>query len=296
MLFAESHKLRRIVGRLQKGDDLFASLTDVCRRSNVRTAELRALGSFESAEVAEYDQVRKVWKAGRTFVASGMELLNLTGNVSERDGALALHAHVTLMRDRDNGVEIIGGHLVSAKVFALEFVIEAFDDLILRRAVDDATGLTLWREAIPLAPPQPAAALSPPIIAPRPTLTSPVLPPVAPEPDTPFPMHPDSTPLRPSRAIASHAAPTWAQVAEISARREDAAPTLDPSEMPELSVGDIILHPAFGRCDVQRLEGDEFAHIRLKNGRLVRLALDFVSLTFAGREGEQNVFRAKLET
>jgi hypothetical protein len=46
---------------------------------------------------------------------------------------------------------------------------------------------------------------------------------------------------------------------------------------------------------VQRLEGDEFAHIRLKNGRLVRLSLDFVHLTYAGREGQQNVFRATLE-
>src|SRR5687768_11763164 len=117
MIVAESRTGRRIVGRLERGDDLFGALLAICRERNVRAGELRGLGSFESVELAEYDQANRIWKPSRA-ITGGMELLHLTGNVSERDGQLALHAHVTVMRDRDTGIEILGGHLVSARVFA----------------------------------------------------------------------------------------------------------------------------------------------------------------------------------
>ena len=88
MVISESRTGRRIVGRLDRGVDLFASLTAICRDKKVRSGELRALGSFESAELAEYDQAARRWKPGRTF-SGGFELLSLTGNVSEKDGNLA---------------------------------------------------------------------------------------------------------------------------------------------------------------------------------------------------------------
>src|SRR4029453_5315778 len=118
MIVAESRRGRRIVGRLDRGVELLDALTSVCKQRGGRAGELRALGSLESVELSEYDQKARGWKPSRRFAAGGFEILNLTGNVSERDGQLALHAHVTLMRDRDNGVEIIGGHVVSARVFA----------------------------------------------------------------------------------------------------------------------------------------------------------------------------------
>ncbi len=285
MISGESRVGRRIVGRLERGDDVVGALLEACRKHGVRCGELRALGSFESVEVAEYDQVRKVWKPGRTFAGGGLEVLNLTGNVSERDGALALHAHVTLMRDRDNGVEMLGGHLNAARVFALEFVIETFDDLLLRRAPEDKTGLVLWREAIPLV-----AATPTPTPTPAPT-------PVEPEPEIRAPILPGREPVRPSSAIPSNTAATWTQVAEASARRGSAAEP-EPevaAEDQQPEAGDLIVHPAFGRCDVQRLEGDEFVHIRLRNGRLVRLSLDVVRLTYAGRDGTRKIFNARVD-
>jgi predicted DNA-binding protein with PD1-like motif len=260
MLVCESRSGRRIVGSLDRGVTLADALLDVCRERGVRCAEVRGLGSLEAVEVAAYDQERRAWRPSRTFTGD-LEIVNLTGNVSERGGKLALHAHVTLMRDRDNGVELLGGHLVTARVFALEFVIDAFDDVILRRGESDrATGLTLWNEAIPLG----AAAPAPP--APPP-------PPAAPP-----------------------AAPSWGDVAAASARRPPPVEEEEDETDDSLEPGDILHHPTFGRCEVQRIEGSyEFAHVRLRNGRLVRLSLDILKVARAGEEGGQRAFKARID-
>lgn len=298
MIVAESRRGRRIVGRLDRGVDLFEALLSVCRERNVRAGELRALGSLETVEVAEYDQSAKAWKAGRKFAGGGFEIANLTGNVSERDGGLALHAHVTLMRDRDNGVEMVGGHVVAARVFALEFVIEAFDDVILRRGVDAATGLPLWREAIGIpAAPEPARAAAAPAVAQS-------FPedeeededgeaPVEEEVRQVAPLSRLEAAPRAAASAPSSPSPTWSQVAAASARKPDAAAE---EEEDAVEAGDVIVHPTFGRCEVQRIEGAyEFAHVRLRNGRLVRLSLDVLKLSAAGREDNRRVFRARVE-
>jgi hypothetical protein len=62
-----------------------------------------------------------------------------------------------------------------------------------------------------------------------------------------------------------------------------------------LQPGDVLVHPTFGRCEVQRIEGSyEFAHIRLRNGRLVRLSLDVIKVSPAGQEDGKRVFRARV--
>ncbi|HXU70119.1 MAG TPA: hypothetical protein VN947_12370, partial [Polyangia bacterium] len=57
--------------------------------------------------------------------------------------------------------------------------------------------------------------------------------------------------------------------------------------------GDFIDHPKFGRCAVERVDGDyEFVTARLRNQRLIRLSLDVLTLIFAGQENGKNIFRA----
>ena len=246
MIASESRAGRRIVGRLDRGASLTDAILELCRARGVRSGEIRAVGSLESVEVAEYDQSAKSWKPGRTF-AGGLELLSLLGNVSEQGGDLVLNLRATLMRERDSGVEVVGGPVRRGRVFAVEVVIDAFDDLVLRRTLDAATGLALWADA-------------PPVEA---------------------------------------AAPTWADVARASeSRPSPVMPEADDESEAEdsLEPGDILIHPTFGRCEVQRIEGGyEFAQVRLKNGRLVRLSLDILKVVRAGTEGGHRVFRARLD-
>ena len=53
-------------------------------------------------------------------------------------------------------------------------------------------------------------------------------------------------------------------------------------------------HPRFGRCEVERIEGAaEYAQVRLKNRRVVRLSLDVLQFQRDGSDGEgHRLFRA----
>ena len=57
--------------------------------------------------------------------------------------------------------------------------------------------------------------------------------------------------------------------------------------------GDLIDHPKFGRCAVERVDGDmEFVTARLRNQRLIRLSLEVLTLIPAGQADGKNLFRA----
>ena len=72
---------------------------------------------------------------------------------------------------------------------------------------------------------------------------------------------------------------------------EEAAPS--SSEPVNVRPGDFIDHPKFGRCAVERVDGDqEFVTARLRNQRLIRLSLDVLTLIPAGQAEGKNLFRA----
>ncbi len=98
-------------------------------------------------ELVEYDQKGKRFKPSQTFECA-MEVLALVGNITLKDNAPFAHLHAALSRElvrENNRIECLGGHLVSARAFALELSIEVYEDLVLERVPDEATGLALWR-------------------------------------------------------------------------------------------------------------------------------------------------------
>jgi hypothetical protein len=110
----------------------------------LRTAWLSAMGAFEWVELTEYNQAERRYESAHRF--EGCEVLNLQGNLSELDGAPFWHMHATIsLRERGRDVTY-GGHVVDGSVFALEFRIDCFDELVLQRVHDEATGLRLWTE------------------------------------------------------------------------------------------------------------------------------------------------------
>ena len=71
-----------------------------------------------------------------------MEISNLIGNISTKDGELYLHIHATFGR-RD--YTCIGGHLMSAVLNgACELVVEDFGKGTVGRKFDPETGLNLY--------------------------------------------------------------------------------------------------------------------------------------------------------
>jgi predicted DNA-binding protein with PD1-like motif len=273
VIVAECTRTRRLVGRLDRGSDLVSQLAEACRTHRVRAGEARAAGALEEAVVAEWDQQARSLRAPRRF-AGAFEILSLAATIGERDGQPSLQAWATLSRDRDNGIELVGGRLVAARVFACEFVIDAFDDVALPRTLDAATGLMLW---------QPSATQ---VVEAADAGTS--------QPSPPSFEAPPRT--------------TWSDVVAASERRveplrgeamgvEVLQETVETEALgqPEVLVkpGDYIDHPKFGRVLVERIEGDyEFVSARLRNQRLIRLSLDVLTLIPAGQAEGRNLFRA----
>jgi len=119
---------------------LLEELTNICTVRGVTLGRIEAIGAVQKACIGFYDQEEGEYKV-RTLDRP-LEILQLVGNVSLKDGKLFVHAHVTLA---DETGRSHGGHLVAGTtVFACEFVLEAFDGPTFDRRPDEDTGLPLW--------------------------------------------------------------------------------------------------------------------------------------------------------
>lgn len=129
------------MGKLQYGTDLLEELTTICKEKDIRLGRIEAIGAVQKACIGYYDQDNHTY--GFHTIDQPLEIANLTGNISLKDGSPFVHAHVTLADDAGNA---FGGHLAPGTiVFACEWVIEAFDGTPLERSFDAETGLPLWK-------------------------------------------------------------------------------------------------------------------------------------------------------
>ena len=154
-LSAETRASRTIIGRVFRGESLQAAFRRLVDEHDLRTAWVSAIGAFEWIELTEYNQAVQRYEEAHRF--ERCELLSMQGNLSLRDGEPFWHLHATVSLREEGRDVTYGGHVGDGVVFALEFRIECFDDLELRRSDDSATGLQLWAEAKP----QPPAAAPP---------------------------------------------------------------------------------------------------------------------------------------
>ena len=98
-----------------------------------------ALGAISEATFRFLDPATKQY-VDKSF-SEQMEITNLTGNISRKDGNVYLHLHITASR-RD--YTCVGGHMLTARVNgACELVVERFSCEAGRR-FDPETGLNLY--------------------------------------------------------------------------------------------------------------------------------------------------------
>ena len=137
---------RLFMGRLEHGDDLYDALTSFCQKNHIALGWIEAIGAVQEACISFYEQEgyedsKKRYKP--ISLDQPLEILNLTGNVSLREGIAFVHAHISLA---DSEGRVYGGHLAQGtKVFACEFVIHAFEGKKFEREEDGLTGLPLWK-------------------------------------------------------------------------------------------------------------------------------------------------------
>ena len=119
--------------------EITEALGAFCREKRILAGEVRGLGAISEATFRFLDPAIKKY-VDKSFCEQ-MEITNLTGNISRKDGEPYLHLHLTASR-RD--YSCIGGHLLSARINgACELFVEAFDSPVGRR-FDPETGLNLY--------------------------------------------------------------------------------------------------------------------------------------------------------
>ncbi len=128
-----------IAVRLDKGEEIVASLRKVCEDYGVTCAKIDGIGAVSGAKVGMFDTATKEYH--ETALERFLEVTNLCGNVSQQNGEVYLHLHITLADDRGHA---FGGHLKKAFIGATaELFITKLDGKI-GRARDEATGLNLF--------------------------------------------------------------------------------------------------------------------------------------------------------
>jgi len=120
--------------------EIASALNAFCTEKGILAGQVTGLGALSSATFRFLDPGTKKY-VDKTF-AEQMEITNLTGNISEKDGKPYLHLHITASR-RD--YSCIGGHLLSAVINgACELYVEAFPGRRIGRFQDAETGLNLY--------------------------------------------------------------------------------------------------------------------------------------------------------
>ena len=119
--------------------EVSAALAAFCQELDIRCGAVYGIGAICEATFRFLDPATKQY-VDKTF-SEQMEITNLTGNISRKDGNVYLHLHITASR-RD--YTCIGGHLLTARVNgACELVVERFACEAGRR-FDEETGLNLY--------------------------------------------------------------------------------------------------------------------------------------------------------
>ena len=119
--------------------EVAAALKAFCEEKGILAGNITGLGAVSEATFRFLD-TNTLKYVDKTFTEQ-MEITNLTGNISERDGKVWLHLHITASR---SDYSCIGGHLLTAWISgACELVVEAFD-VPLGRRLDPDLGFTLY--------------------------------------------------------------------------------------------------------------------------------------------------------
>ncbi len=133
---------KRIMGKLQYGDDLLEAMLGVCKEEGITAGSFELMGALSRVKLAYYDQAEK--KYTPCFESeTGCEITSCIGNISLKDNTIFVHGHMTVS---DKNGKVHGGHLMPGNtVFAAEFVIQKFSDAVFERVFDEVTHLNLWK-------------------------------------------------------------------------------------------------------------------------------------------------------
>ncbi len=126
--------------RMDRGEEILACLAGLCKKEDIRLAQVDALGAVDHAVVCVYDVPTKTFF--KKEFNEPMEISNLCGTVTKKDGEPYLHLHVTVC---DKDLSAHGGHAMALRVSATcEMVVRVIEGAV-GRVYDENIGLNIFR-------------------------------------------------------------------------------------------------------------------------------------------------------
>lgn len=127
-----------IVVRLEVGEEVVASLAEITEREGVTFAEVSGIGAVDEFCVSVFDVKAK--KYFDNDFREPLEIVSMSGTVTEQNGKPYLHLHASAGRADGS---VVGGHLKRAVVSATcEIVLHTVYGRV-PRFYDERTGLNL---------------------------------------------------------------------------------------------------------------------------------------------------------
>lgn len=304
MIYQESSRVRRVVGRLDAGDDCVDQITEFCREHGITAGEVRAIGQLDHVELVRF---REGEGYATTFEGDGeFDVLQMSGNIAVLGDEPVVRLESVLAVEGPAGPQVLTGQLRGGRVVEMEFVLEVFDDLEMTRKMNPETG-RLDLHAIKQVGGEPKTSEAP----------------AAAEAEEISERATESTPSRSESSGSSEASDdasadeesmtgqsmSWDDAADESEQvaKQDAGSkvsTEDESDddpfgdvdldAPMLAAGDILKHPQLGDCRVMKVEEDDYAHIRLPRGKIRKLSLEVVDPKFVEEDDDRNIFEAQI--
>lgn len=130
----------RYLVRIDKGEEVIASLTEFCKNNGVKLGTIMGLGAADRVTIGLFNTITKEYH--NKELVGEYEITNLTGNITTKDGEAYIHLHITL---GDEEYKAHGGHLNECWISGTcELAIDTVDGEICR-AFDEPSGLNLWK-------------------------------------------------------------------------------------------------------------------------------------------------------
>lgn len=130
----------KLIVRLDPGDEVLASLAEVCSKEDVALGIVSGIGAVNKVRVGLFNPLTKEYFA--STLERDFEITALIGSVSRMNGEVYLHLHATLA---DIEHKAFGGHLNAATVSATA---EIWIDVVkgaVDRSLSQSVGLNLLK-------------------------------------------------------------------------------------------------------------------------------------------------------
>ncbi len=123
---------------MDSGDRIMEKIREFAKENQLQASQFSAIGAFKEATIGYFDYGIKDYK--KIEIHEQVEVLNIAGDISLKNGEIQLHAHVVLGK-KDGTAH--GGHLMEGIAHPTLEVILTESPAYLRRQYDDKTGLSL---------------------------------------------------------------------------------------------------------------------------------------------------------